>query len=168
MPSQALYQQLLLTEMGPATAREAARWSLNLNRLHTYPLKLLSPYQLLKVLYRIKSFEGMLADYTQAAFIFDEIHASDAEQLALIVALLQYLQQRYGARFLITSAMLPSLVYQRLIEALEVSEPIVAEAELVQRWRRHQLQLLGWGPARRWLEACCCSGGARKRGLGLL
>ncbi|WP_069802423.1 CRISPR-associated helicase/endonuclease Cas3 [Thermogemmatispora onikobensis] len=139
---QALYQQLLATEMGPATAREAARWSLNLNRLHAYPLKVLSPYQLLKVLYRIKGFEGMLTDYTQALFIFDEIHAYDAERLALIVALLQYLQQRYGARMLIMSATLPSLVRQRLIEALALPEPIVAEAELLQRWRRHQLHLL--------------------------
>lgn len=139
---QALYQQLLATEMGPATAREAARWSLNLNRLHAYPLKVLSPYQLLKVLYRIKGFEGMLTDYTQAIFIFDEIHAYDAERLALIVALLQYLQQRYGARMLIMSATLPSLVRQRLIEALALPEPIVAEAELLQRWRRHQLHLL--------------------------
>lgn len=140
---QTLYQRLLAAEMGPATAREAAYWSLNLAQLHAYPLKVLSPYQLLKVLYRIRGYEGMLADYTQAAFIFDEIHAYDAQRLALIVALIQHLQRFYGARFLIMSATLPSLVRRQFIEALEdVGEPIVAEARLFQRWRRHQLRLL--------------------------
>ncbi len=67
---QALYQRLMNEENGPKSVIQATKWLENLNRLHAYPVKVFSPYQMLKAVYEIKGFEGMLADYTQAAFIF--------------------------------------------------------------------------------------------------
>ncbi len=69
---QTLYTRLLNAEEGSSSVAEETRWRLNLNKLHAYPIKVFSPYQMLKVLYQLKGFEGMLTDYTQAAFIFDE------------------------------------------------------------------------------------------------
>lgn len=139
---QTLYARLLDAEAGAASASEATRWRLNLNKLHAYPIKVFSPYQMLKVLYQIKGFEGMLADYTQAAFIFDEIHAYDANRLALILALVKHLRERYGARFLLMSATFPSLLQEVMPAVLGVGEPVRAEQALFQKFRRHRLVLL--------------------------
>lgn len=139
---QTLYARLLDAEEGAGSASKETRWRLNLNKLHAYPIKVFSPYQMLKILYQIKGFEGMLADYTQAAFIFDEIHAYDANRLALILALVKYLRERYGARFLLMSATFPSLLREIMPEILGIQEPIRAENALFQEFRRHQLHLL--------------------------
>jgi CRISPR-associated endonuclease/helicase Cas3 len=140
--SQTLYRRLLDAEEGALSAVEQTRWLLNLNKLHAYPIKVFSPYQMLKVLYQIKGFEGMLADYTQATFIFDEIHAYDASRLALILALVKHLRERYGARFLIMSATFPSLLQDIMPSILGIREPIRAEKALFQNFRRHRLKLL--------------------------
>ncbi len=139
---QALYQQLLSTDGDPLSAADGSRLAIQLNKLHAYPIKVFSPYQMLKVPFQIKGFEGMLADYTQAAFIFDEIHAYEAERLALILALVKHLRLYYGARFLIMSATFPSLLSKIMPDILGTTHIIRAEQSLFQRFRRHRLKLL--------------------------
>lgn len=139
---QTLYRHQLDAETGPSTASELARWATNLNRLHAYPVKVFSPYQMLKVPFQIKGFEGMLADYTQAAFIFDEIHAYDAKRLALILALVKHLRLCYGARFLVMSATLPSFLGKIMPDILGSEKVIVAKPELFKDFRRHHLIML--------------------------
>ncbi len=139
---QALYQRLMNEENGPTSVRQATKWQENLNRLHAYPVKVFSPYQMLKTVYQIKGFEGMLADYTQAAFIFDEIHAYDANRLALILALVKHLREYYGARFFIMSATFPSILREIMPNILGIHEPIVAEPGLFKDFCRHHLDLL--------------------------
>jgi CRISPR-associated endonuclease/helicase Cas3 len=139
---QALYKQLLGVEDDPLSAAEASRWATQLNKLHAYPVKVFSPYQMLKVPFQIKGFEGMLADYTQAAFIFDEIHAYEAERLALILALIKHLRENYDARFLIMSATFPSLLREIMSGVLGTHDLIRAEHALFERFRRHRLELL--------------------------
>ncbi|GAC1635924.1 MAG: CRISPR-associated helicase/endonuclease Cas3 [Ktedonobacteraceae bacterium] len=139
---QSLYRRLLGNEEDPLSAADGARMATQLNKLHAYPVKVFSPYQMLKVSFQIKGFEGMLADYTQAAFIFDEIHAYEAERLALILALIKHLRLHYGARFLIMSATFPSLLREIMPNILGTQELIRAEPDLFKRFRRHHLQLL--------------------------
>ena len=139
---QALYRQLLSTDGDPLSAVDGSRLAIQLNKLHAYSIKVFSPYQMLKVPFQIKGFEGMLADYTQAAFIFDEIHAYEAERLALILALVKHLRLYYGARFLIMSATFPSLLSKIMPDILGTTHIIRAEQSLFQRFRRHQLKLL--------------------------
>src|SRR6266496_531694 len=139
---QALYKQLLGAEDDPLSAAEASRWATQLNKLHAYPVKVFSPYQMLKVPFQIRGFEGMLADYTQAAFIFDEIHAYEAERLALILALVKHLRENYDARFLIMSATFPSLLREIMPAVLGTHDLIQAEHALFERFRRHRLELL--------------------------
>src|SRR5947209_3375316 len=129
-------------EGGPASVTRATKWKQNLNQLHASPIKVFSPYQMLKAVYQIKGFEGMLADYTQAAFIFDEIHAYDANRLALILALVKYLREHYGARFFIMSATFPCILRKIMPDILGIHEPIIAERALFEKFRRHHLQLL--------------------------
>ncbi|MBV9689447.1 MAG: CRISPR-associated helicase Cas3' [Ktedonobacteraceae bacterium] len=139
---QALYQRLMQGESGPSSVAQAAQWQHHLTRLHACPVKVLSPYQMLKTVYQIKGFEGMLADYTQAAFIFDEIHAYDANRLALLLALVKHLRDSYGARFFVMSATFPSLLREIMPTILGISEPIMAEQALFAQFKRHHLRLL--------------------------
>ena len=139
---QTLYARLLDAETGSSSVAEDTRWRLNLNKLHAYPIKIFSPYQMLKVLYQLKGFEGMLTDYTQAAFIFDEIHAYDPHRLALILALIKYLREQYDARFLLMSATFPSLLRDMLPDILGTDITIRAESVLFHAFCRHRLAVM--------------------------
>lgn len=140
---QALYQRLATeSERGAKSALQETMWRKNLARLHAYPIKIFSPYQMLKTVYAMKGFEGMLADYTQAAFIFDEIHAYDPERLAMILCLVKYLRVHYSARFLLMSATFPRLLSGILADVLGVREIIGAGDDVFKDLRRHRLELL--------------------------
>src|SRR5436305_10189805 len=138
----ALYQRMIDGEQGPKTVAQEAAWQRNLTTLHAYPVKVFSPYQMLKTVYQIKGFEGMLTDYAQAAFIFDEIHAYDPARLAIILCLVKYLREHFGARFFIMSATFPHVLLTILADILEVNKPIAAEKGLFEQFRRHHLHLL--------------------------
>ncbi|WP_288089965.1 CRISPR-associated helicase Cas3' [Roseiflexus sp.] len=137
---QALYARFHEGEEWSAGARRA-QWEHNLNLLHARPVKVLSPYQLLKALFQLRGFEAMLTDYAQAAFIFDEIHAYEPERLALITGMMRYLRERFAARFFVMSATFPQLIRDHLGAALGNAPVISASPDIFARFRRHKLHL---------------------------
>lgn len=139
---QALYQRLVDSEAGPKAALKQAEWQHNLTTLHACPVKVFSPYQMLKAVYQIRGFEGMLADYTQAAFIFDEIHAYEPARLAAILSMIRHLREHYGARFFVMSATFPRIIENLLADALGTQALIMAERALFKQFQRHRLLLL--------------------------
>ena len=58
----ALYRYHLEEDASPAQAERDSRAAKNLARLHQYPVRVLSPYQLLKGPYRIRGYEALLND----------------------------------------------------------------------------------------------------------
>src|SRR2546430_12186109 len=64
----------------PYTTLFRSRWAKNMARLNYQPVRVFSPYQMLKAFYRLKGYEPVLADYYGAAFIFDEIHAYEPKR----------------------------------------------------------------------------------------
>ncbi len=139
---QALYARLLDGAMTPASAAQLAARQNNMTRLHARPIKVFSPYQMLKAVFRVRGFEAMLSDYVGARFVFDEIHAYDPQRLALFVALIGYLREVFAARFLVMSATFPLLIRQRLVDALGPCAEIRADAALYAAFCRHRLHLL--------------------------
>ncbi len=140
---QAIYYDLLTREdFTPAQAREKAEMQKNLGKLQYFPVRVFSPYEMLKAAYHLKGYETQLVDYHHALFIFDEIHAYEAERMALIITLMGWLRRHYGAQFLVMSATLPPMVYAVLAGALEVSQPITADAETFGRSKRHRVHIL--------------------------
>lgn len=139
---QAMYARLLDQESTPRQAAHTSSWQKNINKLNARPVKVFSPYQMLKAMFQLRGFEALLTDYTQASFIFDEIHAYDPERLALILSFVTYLRKNHGARFFVMSATFPQLIRNKLIDALGTFEPIAADDEIFQKFRRHRLQLL--------------------------
>jgi CRISPR-associated endonuclease/helicase Cas3 len=139
---QAMYARLLASERWSATAASAARWQKNINTLNARPIKVFSPYQMLKALFQIRGFEAMLTDYMGAAFIFDEIHAYEPARLALILTLVRYLREQYSARFFVMSATFPALIREKLRWALGDYTTIRADGAVFTAFTRHRLRLL--------------------------
>lgn len=149
----ALYRRLLDQDHDPRSAERAARWGRNLAELNYFPVRVLSPYQMLKGPFRIRGYESLLSDYFDAVFVMDEIHAYEAERLALILGTVKYLRQHFGARFFVMTATLPGLVRARLADALGEHAVIQASSELFARFRRHTLRLMeGDLTEDRWLD----------------
>ncbi|CAG1014446.1 CRISPR-associated endonuclease/helicase Cas3 [Anaerolineae bacterium] len=137
----AYYRKLQEDDYTPEQAAKQAKWLNNLARLNYYPVRVLSPYQLLKAPYRLKGYETLLTDCFEAAFIFDEIHAYDAGRLAKILATVKYLREGYGALFFVMSATLPKLLRDQLADALGHYQLIEASAATYAQFRRHALIL---------------------------
>jgi CRISPR-associated endonuclease/helicase Cas3 len=138
----ALYKKYLDEDPSVENAVKAARHAVNLARLHYFPVRILTPYQLLKAPYRLNGYESLLSDCFNSVFVFDEIHAFEPERLAQILGLVKHLRQHYGARFLMMSATLPKLLQERLSEALGSVKMITASPKLYKDFCRHALHLL--------------------------
>jgi len=128
-------------EYSPEEATRMARWMRNLAVLNVYPVRVLSPYQMLKAAYQLKGYEAMLADYADSLFVFDEIHAYEPSRLAMILETIRYLRENFVSRFFVMSATFPSPIREKLKAVLGVSEPITASEELFKNFVRHRLFL---------------------------
>lgn len=140
-----IYQDLMNVDEQPKTAKNMAKRIKNLARLNFFPIQVFSPYQMLKAAYGLKGYETMLVDYTDALFIFDEIHAYEASRLALIVSMIQWLSEHYRARFLVMTATLPPMIDQALRSALHLTqnEQIITASDAdYDKSKRHMVKIL--------------------------
>jgi CRISPR-associated endonuclease/helicase Cas3 len=138
----ALYRRLLDEDYTKEDAVRAARWGRSLVRLGYFPVRVLSPYQMFKAVYRLKGYESILSDYYGAAFVLDEVHAYETRRLAMLFGLVKYLRENFAACFFVMSATLPTLLKERLAEALETHKFIYATPETFARFNRHRLYLI--------------------------
>ena len=134
------YYRSLLEDYPEKAAKHAKRLS-NLARLNYYPVRVLSPYQILKAPYCLKGYESLLSDCYNAVFILDEVHAYEAKRLALILATVKYLRENFKARFFIMSATLPGLLREQLKEALGDFSYLQASSDLYTKFQRHRVTL---------------------------
>lgn len=137
----AQFQRLMEQAYTPQEAAKLAHMLRNRSGLAYYPIRVLSPYQLLKASFQLKGYEALLSDFSQAAFVFDEIHAYEPHRLAMIVASVKYLTRYYGARFLVMSATLPTPIRKVFEQALGAVSLIRAPHSFLRRLRRHRLSL---------------------------
>lgn len=137
----ALYRRLLNEGLDSEDALMQAKAHATLARLHALPVRVFSPYHLLRASYRLKGFEAQLADYYSASFIVDEIHAYRPERLALFLGTLKLLRERFDARILIMTATLPSRAHDAIRTALGELPIIRAEDALYRAFQRHRLHL---------------------------
>lgn len=138
----ALYHQLMDRDYSPHQAAYTARQMRNLADLNHPPVRVFSPYQILKWMYRLKGYEAQLSDYHNALFIFDEIHAYEVKRLALILRTIRYLRENYHASFIVMSATFPSIITDWLRDALGDPVKITAGPKLYQQFQRHKLNII--------------------------
>jgi len=138
----ALYRAYIQADATSSQAARLARWAKNLSSLHAYPMKVLSPYQLLKACYRLRGYEAMLTDCFGGLFIFDEMHTYEPKRLAMIVEIMRFMRERLRAQFCVMTATMPPPIVACVQGALGDMVVVRASDELAQRFCRHRLRLL--------------------------
>lgn len=140
---QALYLRFSQDAISAKDAVARAGMERNIDILHARPIKVLSPYQMLKAPFQLKGFEAMLTDYSHAACILDEIHAYEPDRLALFIETMLFLHTHFHTRFFIMSATMPSMIQEIFREALHLSDDQIIHStpSLFEQFRRHRLQL---------------------------
>ena len=103
----------------PLEAEKTARYERDLGRLMTAPVRLLTPYQLVRGFFGLKGHEAIITDASEGVLVLDELHAYDRQRLALILASLRHLVRDLGARVLAMSATFPRVLKQVLADCLD-------------------------------------------------
>jgi CRISPR-associated endonuclease/helicase Cas3 len=141
-----IYQMLCEREYDKLEAQKFAKQVQGLNKKIYRPLKILTPFQILKAFFGVKGWETMMAEFTGALFIFDEIHVYDAHTTALIIKTLERLNG-LEAKSLFLSATFPKFLKEKIravmpnIVQINLNENLDNDARLLNT-ARHRIQLL--------------------------
>jgi CRISPR-associated endonuclease/helicase Cas3 len=103
------------------------------------PLKIVTPFQLLKNIFALKGFEKGLFEWAGGYFIFDEIHAYNPKVFAQIISLLKFSTKYLGVNVFIMTATLPTFLRKELGNAIEDYTSINASQELYNEFDRHRI-----------------------------
>lgn len=123
-------------------AAQEARARADLYRQFYAPVKVLTPFQIIKHLFGQGYFEVGLAELHGALIVVDEVHAYDSRVHALLESSLRYLREEYGVRICFMSATLPSFLKERLLQVAPEAQLLSAYGEGVFERARHRLRLL--------------------------
>lgn len=102
-------------------------------------IKVLTPHQLVSVIFGMKGFEALILDLKGCDVILDEIHTYSGVSQALVLKIVEVLKM-IGCRIHIGTATMPSILYNKLFNILEgdVLEVKLNEQELNQ-FNRHTI-----------------------------
>ncbi|KAA6344348.1 CRISPR-associated endonuclease/helicase Cas3 [termite gut metagenome] len=106
------------------------------------PVKVVTPFQLLKHLFGLKGFDKGMFEWVGAYFIFDEIHAYEPAVFAQIIALLRFAVQRLCVRVYVMTATLPLYLRKELELVLGEFTSIQADNDLYKTFVRHRVHIL--------------------------
>lgn len=105
------------------------------------PLKVVTPFQLLKSLFGLKGFEKGMFEWCGCYLIFDEIHAYDPKVFAQIIVLLKFMLQCMKASVHIMTATLPRFMRCELEKVVGSHTEICASADLYEQFGRHRVKV---------------------------
>lgn len=105
------------------------------------PLKIVTPFQLLKNLFGLKGFEQGIFEWAGGYFIFDEIHAYNPDVFAQIKVFLEYVTQYLKGKVFIMTATMPSFLKFELEAAIGSFTSIIASSGLYKNFRRHRVMI---------------------------
>ena len=129
----------------PRESQSRLRKLKELHRQMVHPLKVVTPFQILKYCYGVKGFEMGFTELAGAMLIFDEIHAYDMQTFAQIISSLRWLSEHLHIRAMIMTATLPSFMLEELKGAIGASASVRADVQLLDEFTRHRVHVLG-GP----------------------
>lgn len=131
----ALYDMMAANgdESSRLARQENAKALTSLAREMWFPIRVCTPHQILRYMLRGKGWETMLAEFPNACFVFDEIHAYDPRVVGLTLATARFTSQQ-GARTLFMSATLPEFLGKLIYDALG-QVPLIVPAKTEPRDR---------------------------------
>ena len=137
-----IYERLLEQNYAAKDALVAARCQEALARLNVAPIRVCSPYQLLKSFWGQKGYEAGLCSALGAQLVFDEIHAYDTPVTAMTIVAARFLYENFHARCLFMSATLPTHLFEVLKKYFpELSSPIRPPDAWLAGKTRHRFSL---------------------------
>jgi CRISPR-associated endonuclease/helicase Cas3 len=125
--------------------RSAAKQSSALRRQTKelyYPVKVLTPHQILMAFLGVKGWEKSLCEYSGGLFVLDEIHAYEPNLTGLLFEILRRLTQELGAKVCVMSATFPTLLKQALLEQIGHVQAIGLEQSECDRYSRHIVHIV--------------------------
>lgn len=105
------------------------------------PIKIITPFQLLKNIFGLKGFEKGIFEWCGSYFIFDEIHAYRPDIFAQIIALIEFAVKYLNVKIFIMTATLPTFLKEILKKSLSTYSKIVANKDLCDSFIRHKVVL---------------------------
>src|SRR5581483_8701632 len=136
------YEQLLEKKYSPNEAARTARIESDLARLDVSPVRICSPYQVLRLLFEPKGVEGLMQSLSQSKLIFDEIHAYNPGVTALTLAATQFVTAQLGARVLFMTATMPTHLDEVIRGVFGELSLLRPDNDVMDRPPRHQMRLL--------------------------
>jgi CRISPR-associated endonuclease/helicase Cas3 len=106
------------------------------------PLKIVTPFQLLKHIFGLKGFEKGIFEWVGGYFIFDEIHAYNPNIFAQIIVLIEFAVKYLQVKVCVMTATLPQFLKTELQKAIGSYTEISAKKELYQQFTRHKVILM--------------------------
>jgi len=103
------------------------------------PLKVVTPFQLLKNIFALKGFEKGIFEWAGGYFIFDEIHAYNPKVFAQIIVLLKFTTKYLNVKVFIMTATLPNYLRKELEKAIGNHNTINADNRLYNNFIRHKI-----------------------------
>lgn len=106
------------------------------------PIKVVTPFQLLKHLFGLKGFEKGMFEWSGSYFIFDEIHAYDPNVFAQIIVLLRFVTKYLNVKVHVMTATMPAFMQKELEKAIGCFTLVQADAELCESFTRHRVHVV--------------------------
>lgn len=119
------------------------RYLKNITRLIYSPIKIITPFQIIKYLFESKGFEQRLTELTKASIIVDEIHAYNVELTGILLESLLFLKKNFNTKILIMSATIPKFLFDLYLKELEIATNsiIPASDKLLKSIKKHKIIL---------------------------
>ena len=105
------------------------------------PIKIATPFQLLKHLFGLKGYEQGIFEMSGCYLIFDEIHAYSPDVFAQIKILLEFVTKHLQAKVMIMTATMPRFLQKELEKSIGMYDIITANEALYNRFTRHRIIL---------------------------
>jgi len=122
-------------------SREDYRKLTNLYRKIYSPIKVLTPFQIMKAIFGVGFYEMTFAELAKSLLIFDEIHAYESNIIGIILGMLEILLKNYDVNVLIMSATLPSFLERLFIEILNPKK-LILNKEKLDKFTRHYVKIV--------------------------
>ena len=113
----------------PYKATEMAKSISGLTKELYYPIRVTTPHQILRIALQGKGWELGLAEFPNACFVFDEIHAFEPLLVGLTIATVKWLKNM-GAKILFASATLPLFLEEILKNEIGITNIIMPDSQI--------------------------------------
>lgn len=106
-----------------------------------HPLKIITPFQILKFFFGVKTFEIGFVNLYGARIIFDEIHAYDTLTFAQILVVIEFLVKYFRASIFVMTATLPTFQRKEIEKLIGNYSLIKPTKEFMKNKIRHKISI---------------------------